>query len=101
MNSREFLYCYKRLSKERKCELTMEEAAKDIEIMVESIFESLMKDSELKLKNKGKFVVLNKKKRIIKNIHTGEKMEIPPKKVVKFVQSKKLELTEYTPENKK
>ena len=94
MNSKEFLHYYRKMSIAENQEVSLEEAEEDIKIMIEMIVESIILDNELKLKNKGKFILTDRKKRIVNNIHTGEKIELPSKKVFKYIQPKNLNISE-------
>ncbi|WP_406566494.1 HU family DNA-binding protein, partial [Fusobacterium ulcerans] len=49
---------------------------------------------ELKLKNKGKFILEDRKRKTVQNIHTGEKTKLPPKKIFKYIQPKNLNISE-------
>ena len=49
-------------------------------------------DEEVKFKNKGTFSLLKRKKRRIGSQTSKEVREIVPKKTIKFVQSKILEI---------
>lgn len=61
-------------------EVSLEEAEEDIEMMVESIAEAIAIENELKFKNKGKFILEDRKRKIVQNIHTGEKTKLSPKR---------------------
>ncbi|MDH6459071.1 integration host factor subunit alpha [Fusobacterium sp. PH5-7] len=94
MNSKEFLHYYRKMSILKNHEISLEEAEKDIKIMVESMAEAIAMESELKLKNKGKFILADRKRKMVQNIHTGEKTELPPKKILKYIQPKSLNISE-------
>ena len=72
----------------------MKEAEEDIKMMVESIAEAIAMENELKFKNKGKFILEDRKRKTVQNIHTGEKTKLPPKKIFKYIQAKNLNMSE-------
>ena len=88
MNSREFMKMYMKVNKERDNELTEKEAAEDIEDLMDLITDIVLFEEDVKFKNKGKFVLTNRKSKFIGDPRTGEKREIHPKKKFKFEQSK-------------
>ena len=94
MNSKEFLHYYRKISILKNREVSLKEAEEDIEMMVESIAEAIAMENELKFKNKGKFILEDRKRKIVQNIHTGEKTELPPKKIFKYIQPKSLNIPE-------
>ena len=94
MNSKEFLHYYRKMSIAENQEVSLEEAEEDIEIMIEMIAEAIILDNELKIKNKGKFILTDRKKRIVNNIHTGKKTELPSKKIFKYIQPKNINISE-------
>ncbi|WP_130889329.1 HU family DNA-binding protein [Fusobacterium ulcerans] len=92
MNSKEFLHYYRKLSILKNQEVNLNEAEEDIKMMIESIAEAVILDNELKIKNKGKFTLTDKKRKIVQNIYTSEKIELPSKKVFKYIQPKNLSI---------
>ena len=94
MNSKEFLHYYRKMSILKNQEVSLKEAEEDIEMMVESIAEAIVIENELKLKNKGKFILEDRKRKTVQNIHTGEKTKLPPKKIFKYIQPKSLNIPE-------
>ncbi|WP_294663786.1 HU family DNA-binding protein [uncultured Fusobacterium sp.] len=94
MNSKEFLHYYRKLSILKNQEVNLNEAEEDIKMMIESIAEAIILDNELKIKNKGKFTLIDKKRKIVQNIYTREKIELPSKKVFKYIQPKNLSISE-------
>lgn len=94
MNSKEFLHYYRKLSILKNQEVNLNEAEEDIKMMIESIAEAIILDNELKIKNKGKFTLTDKKRKIVQNIYTREKIELPSKKVFKYIQPKNLSISE-------
>ena len=93
MNSKEFLHYYRKLSILKNQEVNLNEAEEDIKMMIESIAEAVILDNELKIKNKGKFTLTDKKRKIVQNIYTREKIELPSKKVFKYIQPKNLSIS--------
>lgn len=94
MNSKEFLHYYRKLSILKNQEVNLNEAEEDIKMMIESIAEAVILDNGLKIKNKGKFTLTDKKRKIVQNIYTREKIELPSKKVFKYIQPKNLSISE-------
>ncbi len=94
MNSKEFLHYYRKLSILKNQEVNLNEAEEDIKMMIESIAEAVILDNELKIKNKGKFTLTDKKRKIVQNIYTREKIELPSKKVFKYIHPKNLSISE-------
>lgn len=66
------------------------DAEMDIEIFLKTLKVGLLREGEVKLRSKGKFMVLKKKKRVISNPVTRERMIIFPPKTIKFVISRKI-----------
>ena len=94
MNSKEFLHYYRKISILKNREVSLKEAEEDIEMMVESIAEAIAMENELKFKNKGKFILEERTRKTVQNIHTGEKTKLPPKKIFKYIQPKNLNISE-------
>ena len=92
MNTREFVSYYKKLRKEKDKIIEYEEAREEIEEIFNLIVEVIAMDEEVKFKNKGTFSLLKRKKRRIGSPTSKEVREIIPKKTIKFVQSKILEI---------
>ena len=92
MNTREFVSYYKKLRKEKDKIIEYEEAREEIEEIFNLIAEVTAMDEEVKFKNKGTFSLLKRKKRRIGSPTSKEVREIIPKKTIKFVQSKILEI---------
>ncbi|MCB8566839.1 hypothetical protein, partial [Fusobacterium ulcerans] len=63
MNSKEFLHYYRKMSILKNQEVSLKEAEEDIKMMVESIAEAIAIENELKLKNKGKFILEDRKRK--------------------------------------
>ena len=92
MNTREFVSYYKKLRKEQDETVEYEEAREEIEEIFNLIAEVIAMDEEVKFKNRGTFSLLKRKKRRIGSPTSKEVREIVPKKTIKFVQSKVLEI---------
>lgn len=92
MNTREFISYYRELRKEQDEMVGYEEAREEIEEIFNLIAEVIAMDEEVKFKNKGTFSLLKRKKRRIGSPTSKEVREIVPKKTIKFVQSKVLEI---------
>ena len=92
MNTREFISYYRKLRKEQDETVGYEEAREEIEEIFNLIAEVIAMDEEVKFKNKGTFSLLKRKKRRIGSPTSNEVREIIPKKTIKFVQSKVLEI---------
>ena len=94
MNGKEFVHYYRKMSILKNQEVSLKEAEEDIKMMVESIAEAIAIENELKLKNKGKFILEDRKRKTVQNIHTGEKTKLPPQKIFKYIQAKNLNMSE-------
>ncbi len=70
--------------------LTRREAAHVISLVLDSIKDALARGEKVTLVGFGTFSVKERKGRTGRNPRTGETLEIPPKKVVKFVPGKAL-----------
>lgn len=92
MNTREFISYYRKLRKEQDETVEYEEAREEIEEIFNLIAEVIAMDEEVKFKNRGTFSLLKRKKRKIGSPTSKEVREIIPKKTIKFVQSKVLEI---------
>ena len=92
MNTREFISYYRKLRKEQDEIVEYEEAREEIEEIFNLIAEVIAMDEEVKFRNRGIFSLLKRKKRRIGSPTSKEVREIVPKKTIKFVQSKVLEI---------
>ena len=92
MNTREFISYYRKLRKEQDEIVEYEEAREEIEEIFNLIAEVIAMDEEVKFKNRGTFSLLKRKKRRIGSPTSKEVREIVPKKTIKFIQSKVLEI---------
>lgn len=70
--------------------LTRREATQVINLVLESIKEALSRGERVTLVGFGTFIVKERKGRTGRNPRTGETLEIPPRKVVKFIPGKAL-----------
>ena len=73
-----------------KTGLTKKESWNVIDAVTDTIKNALSKGEKVTLVNFGSFQVLNRKSRRGRNPQTGKEMQIPAKKVPKFVPGKKL-----------
>ena len=72
----------------------VEMSRKDSELMVETVFESIVNalraSDKIEIRGFGSFRNRQRKSRIGRNPKTGERVEVPPKKVPYFKPSKEL-----------
>ena len=87
MDKREFINLYSQLSGQK---IDKDEAKIDVEVFLELVTEFLKKGEIIKFMNIGSFSILDRKPRVISNPATRERMTIYPKKIVKFIPSKKV-----------
>ena len=71
-------------------ELTKKDAERLVEIVFESIIESLNQGEKIELRGFGSFRVRQRNARVGRNPKTGEKVEVPAKRVPYFKPSKEL-----------
>ncbi|MDO4588296.1 MAG: HU family DNA-binding protein [Fusobacterium sp.] len=88
MDKKNFINLYSQLSETK---LYKQDAVKDVEILLETVTELLEKGETVKFLNVGSFTILERKPRVISNPATRERMEIYPKKTIKFIPSKKIQ----------
>ena len=88
MDKKSFINLYSKLSEKK---MYKQEASKDVEVFLETVTELLEKGETVKFLNVGILSVLVRKPRVISNPATRERMEIYPKKTVKFIPSKKVQ----------
>lgn len=69
---------------------TKVDAEKKIKLFLQILEEGLAKGEDIYFRDFGKFEVLHKSARVGRNPRTGEKIEIPARKSVKFKVSKPL-----------
>lgn len=85
MTKKEFIELYA-----EKGNITKKEAEKNINIFLESVEEALVKGEEVSFVGWGKWEVVERASRDVRNPRTQEMMKIAPKKVVKFKAGKLL-----------
>lgn len=73
-----------------KADLTKANSERALNAFLESVESTLVKDGKLTLTGFGTFVVENRKARKGRNPQTGEEIDIPASKVVKFRPGKLL-----------
>lgn len=73
-----------------KYQFSKKQALELVNFIFDSIVESLKKGEEVKISGFGTFRVKERKARVAINPKTGEKVEVPAKKVPKFTPSKNL-----------
>ena len=66
--------------------------AKTVDIIFNEISEALKKDMKYEIRHFGIFKAKSRKARIANNPKTGEKLEIPQKKIASFKMSKHMKL---------
>ena len=87
MNKRGFAKIYQDMNGGH---LSVNKAMKEIDFFLETVEDALMLDGKVKFAEKGTFEILERKTRVISNPITRELMKIYPKKMLKFIPSKKL-----------
>ncbi|MDH6459154.1 DNA-binding protein HU-beta [Fusobacterium sp. PH5-7] len=87
MNKREFAKIYRKISSD---DMTIETVLTDVDIFLETLREALQIEGEVKFIRRGSFEVISRQPRVVANPVTREKMEIYPKKTVRFRASKKI-----------
>jgi len=74
----------------RAAELTKKDAERLVEIVFESIIESLNHGEKIELRGFGSFRLRKREPRKGRNPKTGDKVDVPPKKVPYFKPGKEL-----------
>ena len=74
----------------RVTELPRKESETIVETIFESIIESLQKGDKIEIRGFGSFRTRHRRGRVGRNPKTGEKVEVPPKKIPFFKPSKEL-----------
>ena len=74
----------------RITELPRKESETIVETIFESIIESLHKGEKIEIRGFGSFRTRQRRGRVGRNPKTGEKVEVPPKKIPFFKPSKEL-----------
>lgn len=87
MNKKELAKIYKEVS---NGEISARKAVKKINIFLETLQEALQIDGTVVFINRGIFEIKERNSRIISNPVTRERMNIHPKKTVKFRVSKNM-----------
>ncbi|WP_308009599.1 HU family DNA-binding protein [Fusobacterium varium] len=87
MNKKELAKIYKEVS---NGEVSARKAVKKINIFLETLQEALQIDGTVVFINRGIFEIKERNSRIISNPVTRERMNIHPKKTVKFRVSKNM-----------
>ena len=64
--------------------------AKAVDIIIETMAESLDQGDRVEIRGFGSFSVRTRKARLTKNPKTGKIMDIPPRKTLRFAMSKSL-----------
>lgn len=64
--------------------------SKAVDIIIETMSESLDQGNRVEIRGFGSFSVRNRKARLTKNPKTGKVMDIPPRKTLHFAMSKSL-----------
>jgi integration host factor subunit beta len=75
---------------ERITELKRTDSETIVETIFESIIESLQKGDKIEIRGFGSFRTRQRRGRMGRNPKTGEKVEVPPKKIPFFKPSKEL-----------
>ena len=74
----------------RAAELTKKDAERLVEIVFESIIETLNQGEKIELRGFGSFRTRQRKPRVGRNPKTGDRVEVPAKKIPFFKPSKEL-----------
>lgn len=72
------------VEKVRELGLTKDQATKAVDTVLDTITEALKAGENVQFTGFGQFVVIDKEARTARNPKTGEAVEVPAKKVVKF-----------------
>lgn len=91
MNKGDFTKIYRKMN---RAKVSSNEAAEDINILLETIKEGLKISGKISFVKRGIFEVVDKKARNIANPSTWEIMRIKPQRTVKFRASKSLKWKE-------
>lgn len=73
-----------------KLDKPLVEVERIVDVLFETIKESMKNEEQIVIKEFGRFEVVEKAGRVGRNPQTGEQIMIKPKKVVKFKQSSNL-----------
>lgn len=72
------------VEKVRELGLTKDQATKAVDTVLDTVTEALKAGENVQFTGFGQFVVIDKEARTARNPKTGESVEVPAKKVVKF-----------------
>lgn len=61
---------------------------KAVDIIMDAIVEQLSKGGEVQIRGLGTLKVVDRKARTAQNLHTGQRVQVPAKRKVKFVAGK-------------
>lgn len=75
----------------KEADLTIKDAGKALNAFVASVGKAMKEGERLQLPGLGTFKVAQRSARVVRNPHTGEKLNVPAKKVVKFKAAPALE----------
>jgi nucleoid DNA-binding protein len=71
--------------------LTQIEVKEIVQGMLDSIIQTLAREGKIELRNFGVFKVKQRNGRVARNPRTGEKVDVPPRKVVTFKPGRLME----------
>lgn len=74
----------------RTVQVTKKQAEMIVNIVLDSIVDSLRHGEKIELRGFGSFRIRNRKSRLGRNPKTGEKVEVPPKRIPYFKPGKEL-----------
>lgn len=74
----------------KKENITFKQAKEEVNLLLQTLKESIVREKIVKFKGVGTFEAFEKKPRYLQNPQTKEKMLIQPQPTVKFILSKKL-----------
>ena len=75
----------------KDADLTVKDAGKALNAFVASVGKAMKEGERLQLPGLGTFKVAQRSARVVRNPRTGEKLNVPAKKVVKFKAAPALE----------
>ena len=79
----------KRISEKTGIQQTI--VARVVQMTLDSIIDVIASEGNIELRNFGVFTVVQRAPRTARNPRTGEKVQVPPKRAVKFYPGKELE----------
>ncbi len=74
----------------RSVQVTKKQAEMIVNIVLDSIVDSLREGEKIELRGFGSFRIRNRKSRLGRNPKTGERVEVPPKRIPYFKPGKEL-----------